>query len=151
MLHWACSTAHPGPSLISDTALSHMTHFPVHLTLVKEETRPQCPPADVSTATPTPAAMERMDWGPLVTHCYSSYWQCLAFYLKWADVNAIGTSVAEGPGVEGRRIVIGSTDAISVARCCLNNLDVAAFSVGVIVESMAILLPKVLYTICALW
>ena len=48
------------------------------------------------------------------------------------------------PAEEGERVVIGSTDAMSVADCCLDNLDVAAFSLGVIIESMADLLPKVM-------
>ena len=54
--------------------------------------------------------------------------------MERSEVNAIG----------GAEIVtVGSTNVAKVASHCLGNLDMAALSVGVVIESVSSLLPKV--------
>lgn len=121
------STTHPITSLIKD--------FPITLTLLKEERQLK----ETSDSAQYHAAIERWDWGPLVSHCTSSYWECLSAYLKYVS------SLPPAPKCDGR-LTIGSSDVIGIAKCCISSLDVAAFSVGVVIEAVSTLVPKVLLT-----
>ena len=81
-------------------------------------------------------AIEQWDWGPLFSHCTSSYWHCLLTFLKY-------TSSSPPTPADGGRLVIGSSDVIGIAECCISALDVAAHSVGIVIDAVATLIPKV--------
>ena len=108
---------------------SNIACLPLTLVLVKEKRT--CDSSDVSTG-----LREQQDWGALVNHCYSSYWECLLFYLKCAPTEGFGRE---------ERVILGSADVREVVRCCLDNLDVAGTSVGAVIECIALIIPKVTY------
>jgi hypothetical protein len=141
LLQWACLHA-DSPYLSMATVLPRLSHLPINLTLVKEEQ------VSASLEKPgdgymRPRAAERSDWGPLVTHCYGMYWQCLASFLKWVTRREDGSAASPSGGTQNAGVVIGCADVAEMARCCLDNLDAAALSVGVVIESVATVLPKV--------
>lgn len=146
LLQWACLHSDPS-SLPLDDIYPLISQLPVNLTLVKEKCQP--PGGLESTSVPggggyaPPKAAERSDWGALVTHCYTMYWQCLTSFLKWSASNHGGAGSRAVSRTPSSRVVIGSADVAEVVQCCINNLDAAALSVGVVIESMASLLPKV--------
>ena len=144
--------------------LTHMSRLPVHLALVREGGMSPTPDDDHTSPFGVP---ERTDWGPLVTHCYSQYWHCLSLYLKHrgacrkdalhpgsesggGDGHVGGVGGKEREGLTGRGVTreavvtVGCADVMAVMGCCMESLDVAAGSVGVIIESVSALLPKVI-------
>lgn len=164
LLQWACSRARPLSSLgiPPSDAFSHMAQFPVTLVLVKPgESSVAGVGSSLKARTGTPeytGTPEQMDWGPLVTHCYSVYWKCLSYYLKWS---CDPTAVSHDPSVPTRplaasgypaaratkdeRISVGSSvDITAVVDGCIDGLDKAAGCAGVIIESVASTIPKVL-------
>lgn len=200
MLKWACSHVNSLNTLspASSDFFSHLAHFPISLSLVKERGK-NCPFSPLRGGTP-----EWQDYGGLVSHCFLMYWESLSFYLKCVhnrgccvtamtlggvgdvgvnkdrmasdsldnldvrgrggdrvvvdstDIMEVlvpdgvtttprgGLETPDGGGRGGSSIVAGSADVMSMLGCCLENLDVAAGSVGVIIESVTTLLPKVL-------
>ena len=146
LLQWACLHSEPS-SLPLDDIFPLVSQFPINLTLVKGMRQTPAglgvPVLDGGGRMPLKAA-ERSDWGPLVTHCYAMYWQCLASFLKWSANAQGGAEFHTASITPSSRVVVGSADVTEVARCCLDNLDAAALSVGVVIESVASLLPKVL-------
>lgn len=149
LLQWAC--CHADPTVLAlENVFPCISRFPVNLTLVMAKKRaPDGPktPGLMSGGCLPPRAMERKDWGALVTHCYTLYWKCLSSFLKWAELteerNCHAGGYEEKESVGARVTAVGSADVAEVARCCLDNLDVAALSMGVVIESVSTLLPKV--------
>lgn len=156
LLQWACLHSDPSSLPLADI-FPRMSQFPINQTLVKEKQ----PPNGLGSPGPwdggcvSPKAAESSDWGPLVTHCYAMYWQCLTSFLKWAAEDqevskdrAVGETCSKDRAVDKTcgttRVAIGSADVAEVARCCLDSLDAAAFSVGLVIESVSTVLPKVL-------
>lgn len=148
LLQWACSRAADSPVFPLTDVFPCVSRFPVNLTLVKAKWSPDGlqNPGPVDGGCVPLRVMERKDWGALATHCYTLYWKCLSSFLKWAEPpgeqNRPGGLSDEETG-RARVTAIGSADVAEVARCCLDNMDVAAFSVGVVIESVCTVLPKV--------
>lgn len=149
ILRWACSHVsnhtHSStlPHATDDThsstppaIISLLKDLPMTLTFVREERQLK---QDLEDRAHVPAS-ERWDWGMLVSHCTSSYWECLLTYLKYASFSP---PPLPPPLVGDRRLAVGSSDVIGVAECCISSLDVAALSLGVVIDALSTLIPKV--------
>ena len=156
MLRWVCSHiichTHPSttPYSIDQTHLFHpltdfacsdvisvVKDFPINLTLVKEERRPEL---SVGSKGGHVLASEQWDWGPLVSHCYSSYWESLLTFLKRFNTAFVPFPPSH---VCKENWTIGSSDVLGIAECCISSLDMAASSLGLVIQALVTLIPKV--------
>ena len=134
VLKWACSQPIlPLPSILC----SLISTFPINLTLVKGVG----PLANASSDDTGSGSVEQFDWGTIVSHCHSAYWECLLFCLKQTRHNGVQTQEDERD--DDGRVTIGSKDVVKVVHCCLESLDVAAGSVGTVIECVSHLVPQV--------
>lgn len=158
LLQWACSRIRllplPARSIAIEAFPFHeMAHFPMRVELGREKevvaTHKNTDSA-ISATLVTAREAERHNFGSVITHCYSAYWDCLSFYLEYVHGrNGIPTPPTSGAGgagwARGSGVEVGSGDVGGLVDGWLDNLDVAAGDgVGVIVESLSTtLLPKV--------
>lgn len=152
LLQWACSRIRLLPSLARSATVEafpfhEMAHFPMRVELGREEgaaaTQKNADTAAVSMAMAQEA--ERHNFGCVLTHCHTAYWDCLAFYLECVyDCNEVPAPLPSGGRDTGSSVEVGSGDVGGLVDGWLDNLDVAAGDgVGVIIESLSTLLPKV--------
>jgi len=86
---------------------------------------------------------EQWDWGQLVSHCSQAYWECLLTFLRYTSYG-----VATAPSCcqlqeSKARVFIGCEDTMLVMTSCLEALDSAASGVGIVIEAISFLVPKV--------
>ncbi len=95
---------------------------------------------------------EERDWGSLVSHCYSTYWECLLMHLKWTTHyqnhreghhNATSADSREELESDKGEVLVGSADTLKFVQTSLDNLDMAGGGVGVVIESISLMIPKV--------
>ncbi len=117
--------------------------FPTNLTLRKEHrTWTIVPdPNQSNDHSEPPLALEEWDWGPLMSHCTLSYWECMLSCLQYHTHSGDPSPAFEGSsGCE----TDGCQDTIRMMTCCIGTLDSACGPcVGTLIEAVATLVPKV--------
>lgn len=89
-----------------------------------------------------------IDWGPLVSHCYTSYWRCILFTLKRLHSQKTmpspeGSSDVKSPCEPGEAVLVGSKDVTTLVQVCLDSLDQAGDEIASVIECLSLLVPKV--------
>ena len=79
-----------------------------------------------------------IDWGPLMSHCFVSHWQCILFTLRqlYGNMPRPCSAVSDGP-------ILGSDDAVALAQVCVDSLDVGGEDIAVVIECLSLLVQKV--------
>ena len=91
---------------------------------------------------PVVAEKKPLDWGPLIAHCYSSYWNCVLFAMRCIHRQpSLSDIYLESKSTE---LIVGSCVVVRVADACLESLDVATENLSTVIECLSILAPKVL-------
>ena len=107
---------------------------------------------------------KQVEWGPLMSHCFLSYWKCILCTLKYLHGNishpfssTSGSSsssdyplgAAPHPTTDcGDTIAVGAMNVLELAQCCLDSVDVAGQDLAVLIECLSVLVPKVQLLLC---
>lgn len=168
-LAWLCSLSIPdlqNPS--SDLTHNHcnfsqvvrcFSKLPANLNIVKQEELRggQRHFSDTSTGGEN---NKQVEWGPLMSHCFLSYWKCILCTLKYLHGNSphpfnSGSSSDYPLGAAPHpttdcvdTIAVGAMNVLELAQCCLDSLDVAGQDLAVLIECLSVLVPKVQLLLC---
>ena len=165
-LTWVCSLLDPRSGCRSEdelpdrSVIACIARLPADLKIVKLEDRLQAgtgvngQSTDSSGSGSVPDHQEvAIDWGPMISHCFASYWECIRYALQHRDSfgpEAANATTADNVGndlavthVDKAGISVGCSDAFALAQVCLESLDLAGLNLATVIECLSLLVPKV--------
>ena len=111
-------------------------------------------PTDVQPPSlPDSENQKQIDWGPLISHSFISYWKCILYTLRKlygdqptsleAEGSVESTKFSSSGGSTAVGMLVGCEDAVALAQVCLDTLDIAGQSLDIVIECLSLLVPKV--------
>ena len=132
--------------------------LPANLTIVKQEQLYHGGQRHSSDTSTSGENQKPIEWGPLMSHCFLSYWKCILCTLKYLHDNSphpfsSGSSssnypLGAAPHPTDDTVAVGAINVLGLAQCCLDSLDMAGPDLAVLIECLAVLVPKVQLLSC---
>ena len=132
--------------------------LPANLTIVKQDRLYHGGQRHSSDTSTSGENQKPIEWGPLMSHCFLSYWKCILCTLKYLHDNSphpfsSGSSssnypLGAAPHPTDDTVAVGAINVLGLAQCCLDSLDMAGPDLAVLIECLAVLVPKVQLLSC---
>ena len=169
-LTWVCSlvdppgsSRHSGDELPDPFVIACIGRLPANLKFLKPEDRQSVTGVDEETKGSSahsgngsaPNRQEAaIDWGPMISHCFASYWECIRYALQHqgsfgpeaattATADSTSNVVAAASQADRRDVSVGCSDVVALAQVCLESLDLAGLNLATVIECLSLLVPRV--------